>query len=112
VRAVLLENASPRYSLWEVYTRDKNLKTTITFGTSASLRCLPYQTSRRRLEAWYVLAFLRHHRPDFDSLSAVEQQLLLTKCCERVNEVLKSVRLLSDFLEYGLNDPLQGKIEV
>jgi hypothetical protein len=68
--------------------------------------------ARRRLEAWYVLALLRHHRPNFDNLSAVEQQLLLTKCCERVNEVLKSVRLLSDFLEYGLNDPLQGKIEV
>jgi hypothetical protein len=49
----------------------------------------------------YAHALLRHYRPDFDNLPHDDQLRLLEKCCERVNDTLKSVRLLSDFLEYG-----------
>jgi hypothetical protein len=49
----------------------------------------------------FALALLRHYRSDFDDLPRKEKESLLIECCERVDEVLKSVRLLSGFLEQG-----------
>jgi hypothetical protein len=49
----------------------------------------------------FAIALLRHYRPDFDKLSREGKERLLIECYERVDEVLKSVRLLSSFLTHG-----------
>jgi hypothetical protein len=49
----------------------------------------------------YAQALLRYYRPDFDNLPPDQQRGLLEKCCDRINEVLDSVRLLADFLQNG-----------
>jgi hypothetical protein len=49
----------------------------------------------------FALALLRHCRPDFDNLPSEVKESLLTDCCERMAEVIKSVRLFSGFLEHG-----------
>ncbi len=52
----------------------------------------------------YVLALLRHYRPDFDALSHEEQVGLISQTAERVNSFLTASRQLVEFLEYGSPD--------
>jgi hypothetical protein len=49
----------------------------------------------------YAHALLRYYRPGFDSLATGEKRELLQKCCERVDGILETTRLLAEFLEYG-----------
>jgi hypothetical protein len=49
----------------------------------------------------YVLALLRHYRPDFDELPHEEQVGLINGASERVNSFLSASRQLVEFLEYG-----------
>jgi hypothetical protein len=49
----------------------------------------------------FALALLRYYRPNFDSFPRDKQRGLLEECCQRINEVINSVRSLSDFLEHG-----------
>jgi hypothetical protein len=49
----------------------------------------------------FARALLRYYRPNFENLPPEEQHTLLERCCDRVNNVLESTRLLAEFLEYG-----------
>jgi hypothetical protein len=60
----------------------------------------------------YVVALLRHYRPEFDSLPQQEQKDLIKGACERVNKLLQASRQLGAFLEYGNpNKDLRSPIE-
>jgi hypothetical protein len=60
------------------------------------------------LQGWrtleYVVALLRHYRPEFDDLPREEKHGLLVGCCRRVNVLLEASRQLGAFLEYGAPD--------
>jgi hypothetical protein len=49
----------------------------------------------------FVVAILRHYRPEFDELPREEQVSLVKAGCERVNNFLKALNHLVSFLEYG-----------
>src|SRR5215213_2538491 len=60
------------------------------------------------LQGWrtleYVVALLRHYRPEFDDLPREEKHGLIVGCCRRVNTLLEALRQLGGFLEYGAPD--------
>jgi hypothetical protein len=60
------------------------------------------------LQGWrtleYVVALLRHYRPEFDDLPREEKHGLIVGCCRRVNALLEASRQLGAFLEYGATD--------
>src|SRR5215210_5351011 len=49
----------------------------------------------------YVLALLKHYRPDFDGLPRDEQVGLVSGAAERMNALLAASRQFVEFLEYG-----------
>lgn len=49
----------------------------------------------------YVLALLKHYRPDFDGLPRDEQVGLVSGAAERMNALLAASRQFIEFLEYG-----------
>jgi hypothetical protein len=49
----------------------------------------------------YVLAMLRHHRPEFDDLSHRDQIALIEDMCGYINAFLESLRTLQAFLAHG-----------
>lgn len=55
----------------------------------------------QRNQFQYLLALLRHYRPDFDELPHKEQVGLISGASERVNSFLVASRQLVGFLEYG-----------
>jgi hypothetical protein len=60
----------------------------------------------------YVVAFLRHYRPEFDEMPRAEQLVLMKEGLGRVNNFLKGLRQLEAFLEYGIaGKDLRPKIE-
>jgi hypothetical protein len=60
----------------------------------------------------YVVALLRHYRPEFDDLPKEEKHGLIVGCCRRVNALLEVSRQLGAFLEYGApNKDLRAPLE-
>jgi hypothetical protein len=60
----------------------------------------------------YVVALLRHYRPEFDDLPREEKHGLIVGCCKRVNILLDASRQLGRFLEYGTpNKDLRPPVE-
>jgi len=57
------------------------------------------------IEYWqsvsYVVALLRHFRPEFDDLGGDAQVALVRDGCKRINSYLQALRQLTSFLEYG-----------
>jgi hypothetical protein len=49
----------------------------------------------------YVVALLRHFRPEFDDLPRGDQVALVREACKRVNSFLEALQQLTAFLEYG-----------
>jgi hypothetical protein len=49
----------------------------------------------------YVVALLRHFRPEFDDLPRGDQVALVREACKRVNTFLEALQQLTAFLEYG-----------
>ena len=49
----------------------------------------------------YVVALLRHYRPEFDNLRSDAQLALVRDGCKRINAYLQALRHLTSFLEYG-----------
>lgn len=58
----------------------------------------------------YVIALLRHFRPDFDGLSHRDQVSLIVQACTLLNEFLDTLRKFVAFLEYGMTSGLPNKI--
>jgi len=60
------------------------------------------------LQGWrtleYVVALLRHYRPEFDDLPREEKHGLIVGCCRRVSALLEASKQLGAFLEYGAPD--------
>jgi hypothetical protein len=60
------------------------------------------------IEYWqsidYVVALLRHFRPEFDELESDAQLALVRDGCRRMNAYLQALRQLTTFLEYGRPD--------
>ncbi len=56
----------------------------------------------------YIVPLIRYYRPDFNSRSPKEQQELIRKTCDHLNDFLNSLRRLHNFLEYGA--PKQKKL--
>jgi len=50
---------------------------------------------------------VRHHRPDFDGLDEREQVAMLERAQKHVDEYLRALKSLTDFLEHG--DPYRGR---
>jgi hypothetical protein len=60
----------------------------------------------------YVVALLRHYRPEFDEMPRAEQLALMREGLVRVNNFLRGLRQLEAFLEYGVSGKdLRPKIE-
>jgi hypothetical protein len=49
----------------------------------------------------YVVALLRHFRPEFDDLPRGDQVALVREACKRVHTFLEALQHLTAFLEYG-----------
>jgi hypothetical protein len=49
----------------------------------------------------YIVALLRHFRPEFDDLESDAQLALVRDGCKRINAYLQALRHLTSFLEYG-----------
>jgi hypothetical protein len=80
-------------------------------GSSGNLEKTDAEEFRKSiadLQGWrtleYVVALLRHYRPEFDDLPREEKHGLIVGCCRRVNALLEASRQLGAFLEYGARD--------
>jgi hypothetical protein len=84
-------------------------------GSQQRVREIPDDVVEERLgfqvpDLAYVVALLRHFRPEFDRLPHGEQIALVERACTYVNKFVDALRKLMAFLEYGRPWGLPNKI--
>jgi NADH dehydrogenase/NADH:ubiquinone oxidoreductase subunit G len=117
-RGVDVERLERALSLLKVPMQDYSLVESVlatldegSEGSSGNLEKTDAEEFRKSiadLQGWrtleYVVALLRHYRPEFDDLPREEKHGLIVGCCRRVNALLEASRQLGAFLEYGARD--------